>query len=133
MDPNPNNNSSFTNTLLTAIHNICLLYDPTHAVKSGATVPIKIALCDSNGNDVSSSGIVVTAVSLAQVSTSTTDIIEDAGNSNPDNNFRFDPTLGLAGGYVSNLKTTGLGTGTYNLGFTAGSDPTVHTVSFQVK
>jgi uncharacterized repeat protein (TIGR01451 family) len=133
IDPNPNNNSSFTNTLLTAIYHICLLYDPTHAVKSGATVPIKIALCDSNGNDVSSSSIVVTAVSLVQISTSTTDTIEDAGNSNPDNNFRFDPTLGATGGYIFNLKTTGLGTGTYNLGFTAGSDPTVHTVSFQVK
>jgi len=133
IDPNPNNNSSTANTTLTAIYNICLLYDPTHAVKSGATIPIKISLCDSNGNDVSSSSIVVTAVSLVQVSTSTTDTIEDAGNSNPDNNFRFDPTLGVAGGYVFNLKTTGLGTGTYNLGFTAGSDPTVHTVSFQVK
>lgn len=133
IDPNPNNNSSFANTTLTAIYNTCLLYDPAHAVKSGATIPIKISLCDSGGNDVSSSSIVVTAVSLLQVSTSTTDTIEDAGNSNPDNNFRFDPTLGVAGGYVFNLKTTGLGTGTYNLGFTAGSDPTVHTVSFQVK
>jgi uncharacterized repeat protein (TIGR01451 family) len=133
IDPNLNNNSSTASTTLTAIYNICLLYDPTHAVKSGATIPIKIALCDSNGNDVSSSSIVVTAVSLVQVSTSTTDTIEDAGNSNPDNNFRFDATLGVAGGYVFNLKTTGLGTGTYNLGFTAGSDPTVHTVSFQVK
>jgi uncharacterized repeat protein (TIGR01451 family) len=133
IDPNLNNNSSTANTTLTAVYNICLLYDPTHAVKSGATIPIKISLCDSTGSDVSSSSIVVTAVSLVQVSTSTTDIIEDAGNSNPDNNFRFDPTLGVAGGYVFNLKTTGLGTGTYNLGFTAGSDPTVHTVSFQVK
>ena len=133
IDSNLNNNSSTANTTLTAIYNICLLYDPLHAVKSGATIPIKIALCDSNGNDVSSSSIVVTAVSLVQVSTSTTDTIEDAGNSNPDNNFRFDPTLGVAGGYVFNLKTTGLGTGTYNLGFTACSDPTVHTVSFQVK
>lgn len=133
IDPNLNNNSSTASTTLTAIYNICLLYDPTHAVKGGATIPIKIALCDSSGNDVSSSSIVVTAVSLVQVSTSATDTIEDAGNSNPDNNFRFDPTLGVAGGYIFNLKTTGLGTGTYNLGFTAGSDPTVHTVSFQVK
>lgn len=133
IDPNPNNNSSTASTTLTAIYNVCLLYDPTHAVKSGATIPIKISLCDSSGNDVSSSSIAVTAVSLVQVSTSTTDTIEDAGNSNPDNNFRFDPTLGVVGGYVFNLKTTGLGTGTYNLGFTAGSDPTVHTVSFQVK
>ena len=32
-----------------------------------------------------------------------------------------------------NLKTTGLATGTYLLGFTAGSDPIVHTAPFQIK
>ncbi|HZT40533.1 MAG TPA: hypothetical protein VFA07_00005, partial [Chthonomonadaceae bacterium] len=59
--------------------------------------------------------------------------LESAGDANPDNDFRFDCTLGMAGGYIFNLKTTGLGTGTYNLNFTAGSDPTTHSVQFQVK
>jgi hypothetical protein len=51
-----------------------------------------------------------------------------AGESNADSNFRFDN-----GSYIFNLKTTGLSTGTYNVYFTAGSDPVVHAVQFQVK
>ncbi len=45
--------SSDTATLSVSF-NICLLYDPTKAKKSGAAYPIKIALCDVNGNNVSS-------------------------------------------------------------------------------
>ena len=37
------------------------------------------------------------------------------------------------GGYIFNLSTSELGTGTYNLTFTAGNDPVPHSVSFQVK
>ena len=54
----------------------------------------------------------------------------DSGNANPDSNFRYDTTLG---GYIFNLSTSGLGTGTYTLSFTAGSDPTTHAVQFQVR
>jgi hypothetical protein len=43
------------------------LYDTTRAVRSGSTLPVKIALCDANNNDVSSSGVVVHATSLVQV------------------------------------------------------------------
>ncbi len=114
-------------------YNVCLLYDPTHAVKSGATIPLKLSLCDANGNDLSSSATIVTATSLIQVSTSTTDNIVDAGSSNEDNNFRFDSTLGSSGGYIFNLKTPGLAPGTYNLHFTAGADTTDHILVFQVK
>ncbi len=112
---------------------IGLLYDPTKAVKSGATIPIKIQLNDANGNDVSSSGIVVHATDVAMASTNAPGVLDDAGNANPDNDFRFDATLGSAGGYIFNLKTTGYTTGTYSLSFTAGNDPTTHTVQFQVK
>jgi hypothetical protein len=59
-------------------------------------------------------------------------ILDDAGSANPDNNFRFDPTLGTTGGYIFNLKTTGLATGTYAVSFVATGDPTTHTVQFQV-
>jgi hypothetical protein len=41
----------------------------------------------------------------------------DAGNANPDFDFRYDAALA---GYIFNLKTTGLGTGTYQLCFTVG-------------
>jgi hypothetical protein len=59
--------------------------------------------------------------------------LQDAGNANPDNDFRFDPTLGGTGGYIFNLKTTGLSTGTYNVSFTVSGDPVAHAVQFQVK
>ncbi|HEU5091473.1 MAG TPA: PxKF domain-containing protein, partial [Nitrospira sp.] len=119
--------SSDTATLSVSF-NICLLYDPTKAVKSGAAYPVKIQLCDGNGNNVSSADIVVHAVNVQHVSTSAFGDVLTAGNANEDNNFRFSD-----GTYILNLKTTGLSTGTYKLYFTAGDDPTLHSVEFQVK
>jgi hypothetical protein len=119
--------SSDTATL-NVTFNICLLYDPNKAVKSGATYPIKIQLCDVNGNNVSSADIVVTAVGVTKVSSTIDGEVITSGSANADNNFRFDN-----GTYILNLKTTGLSTGVYNLSFTAGSDPVIHTVEFQVK
>jgi hypothetical protein len=112
---------------------VCLLYDPTKAVQSGATIPIKLQLCDGNGNDLSSSSIAVHATSVSQISTSTSSEVEDFGNSNPDDDFRFDATLGSTGGYIFNLKTTGLSTGTYSLNFTVTGDSFVYAADFEVK
>ena len=119
--------SSDTATL-SVTFNICLLYDPTKAVKSGATYPIKIQLCDINGNNVSSADIVLQALNIEQISNSATGDVITAGSANADDNFRFDE-----GFYILNLKTTGLATGTYKLYFTAGDDPVTHSVQFQVK
>ena len=119
--------SSDTATLSVSF-NICLLYDPAKAVKSGAAYPIKIQLCDASGNNVSSADIVLQAVNIEQVSTSVSDEVITSGSANADNNFRFED-----GSYIFNLKTTGLATGTYKLYFTAGDDPTLHSVQFQVK
>jgi len=58
---------------------------------------------------------------------------EDAGNANPDSDFRYDATLGPAGGYIFNLKTSGLPGGTFVLQFNAGSDPLPHSATFGVK
>jgi hypothetical protein len=119
--------SSDTATLSVSF-NICLLYDPNKAVKSGAAYPIKIQLCDVNGMNVSSAGTVVHALNIQQISTMAYGDVITSGNANEDNNFRFDN-----GAYILNLKTTGLSTGTYNLYFTAGDDPVLHSVQFQVK
>jgi hypothetical protein len=119
--------SSDTGTL-SVTFNICLLYDPTKAVKSGAAYPIKIQLCDINGNNVSSATTVLHATNVQQVSTSIMGDVITSGGANEDNNFRFDN-----GYYILNLKTTGLSTGTYKLYFTAGDDPVLHSVEFQVK
>jgi len=110
---------------------ICPLFDQTRSVKSGATFPIKLQLCDANGNDVSSSAIVVQAMSVTSIS-GVPGTLDAPGNANPDNNFRFDATLGPAGGYIFNLSTGGLASGTYSLQFTAGSDPVTHSVNFGV-
>lgn len=118
---------------VTPAYNVCPLYDQTKAVKSGATIPIKLQLCDANGANLSSSNVVVTATTLTRVSDNAPGTIQDSGNANPDTNFRYDPILGGTGGYIFNLSTKGLASGTYKLSFAAGSDSTVHSVQFQVK
>jgi len=59
--------------------------------------------------------------------------VQDAGNANPDYDFRYDASLGDTGGYIFNLKTTGLATGSYVLKFQAGTDPAIYSAPFQVK
>jgi hypothetical protein len=115
------------------LYNVCPLYDPTKAVKSGSTIPIKFELCDSTGNSLSSSAITVHATSVALTSNSISGVVEDSGHANPDTDFRFDATLGATGGYIFNLRTSGLTTGTYNLNFTVTGDSFVYAASFQVK
>lgn len=46
---------------------MCLLYDSTKAVKRGSTAPIKLKVCDSSGNDLSSTAINVHAISVIKV------------------------------------------------------------------
>lgn len=56
--------------------------------------------------------------------------LDDAGNANPDFNFRYDASLD---GYIFNLSTRGFATGTYLLFFTVAGDPVEHSLEFQVK
>jgi len=114
-------------------YHVCLLYDPTKAVHSGATIPIKLDLCDGSGNDLSSPSITVHAVGITQTSTTISGTVQDSGNANPDDDFRFDSTLGTTGGYIFNLKTIGLATGSYNLNFTVTGDSFVYAAPFQVR
>ena len=123
-----NFNSANGSGTLTVGYGIVTLYDQTKVHQSGSTIPIKLEITDANGHNISSAGTAVTAVGMALVSSSVYGPVEDSGNANPDNNFRFDTNS-----YIFNLKTTGLSTGVYNLYFTAGSDPTLHTVQFQIK
>jgi hypothetical protein len=78
-------------------------------------------------------GVGVTAKELVQVSTGITGPAPDAGGANPGGHFRYDCTLGPSGGYIYNLATAGLTTGTYELRFSVTSDPFDHAVRFQVK
>jgi probable HAF family extracellular repeat protein len=126
--------SGFTHATLwqaaTVSYQICPLYASNVAKKSGSVYPIKIRLCDSAGNNMSASSIVVHAVSVTKTSTNVPGELNDTGNANPDFDFRYDPTLE---GYVFNLSTKGYSTGTYNLNFTAGADPATHAAAFAVK
>jgi hypothetical protein len=103
------------------------LYDPTKAVKSGATLPVKLQLCDGSGNNLSSSSLTLHAVSITQSSTSISGAVQDSGNANPDNDFRFD-----GGRYIFNLNTLGMAAGSYNLNFTVTGDSFVYSTPFQV-
>ena len=117
-----------------APYKVCLLYDPAKAVNSGATDPIKLQLCDGSGNDLSSSATAVHATGITQVSTSISGGVQSSGNANPNNDFRFDSTLGSTGGYIFNLSTKGLAAGAYNLNFTVkGVSYSGYAAPFQVK
>lgn len=116
------------------VYNICVLYDQNKAHKAGSTIPIKFQLCDPAGNNLSSAAITVTAIGIMKTSDNAFGPVEDSGHANPDGNFRYDPALsGAGGGYLFNLGTKGLSTGTYLLGLVAGNDPTIYTVQFKVK
>src|SRR2546423_10225079 len=82
-------NASSATVSYTVAYNVCLLYDTTHAQKAGSTVPIRLQLCDADGKNVSTAGVAVTAVRLVMVSTGASFVVDDAGNANPDGNFRF--------------------------------------------
>ena len=103
-----------------------LSYDSTKAVNSGATIPVKLQLCDASGNNLSSSSKTLHAASIIQTSDSISGPVELSGNANPDNDFRFDATLGITGGYIFNLKTKDLARGTYNLNFTVTGDSYIY-------
>jgi hypothetical protein len=111
-------------------YGIQALFDQTKAHKSGSTVPIKVRLVDANGNNVSSSSIALHALSVIQVSSQASTVLDDAGNSNPDYDFRYDAATSS---YIFNLKTTGYSTGSYMLNFSAGGASAAYSVAFQVR
>jgi hypothetical protein len=126
---NPVNSGSIN---LVVQYGICYLYDQTKAVQHNATVPIKLQLCDAAGHNLSSSAITVTATTVALVSGGS-GLVEDSGNANPDDNFRYDPTLP---GYIFNLSTKPLVSGTWRLSFRSSNDPagaSPYTAGFGVK
>jgi hypothetical protein len=113
---------------LNITYGVCLGYDPDKAHKSGSTIPIKLQLCGADGPIPGSSSIVVQATQLVRESNQAMGEVEDAGQANPDDNFRL---VGV--GYMFNLQTKGLTTGVYRLVFTVTGDPEPHSVLFQIR
>jgi IPT/TIG domain/Bacterial Ig-like domain (group 3) len=99
---------------------IVALYDQTRVINSGANVPIKVALQDAFGNNVSSASIVVTVAGLSP---------SPAPGTPPSGPFSF-VTFDTGPGYLLNVKTRHYPAGTYTLSFTATGDPVIHTVQF---
>jgi hypothetical protein len=114
-------------------YKLLLLYDPAKANKAGSTAPIKLQLADGAGVNLSSAGTVVHALGVSPLTSTNYGPVNDAGNSNPGQNFRYDPGLGAGGGYIFNLETTGFASGAYYLYFTVGSDTHVYTTQFQIR
>lgn len=118
---------------LTVGYGITALYDQTQVKKAGSTEPVSLTLTDVSGRNLSSPSITVTAIVLVQAETNNTVAVQDAGNSNPGLSFRFDSSLAPGGGYIFNLKTTGLAAGTWHLMFTVAGDPVQHSVEIRVR
>lgn len=111
-------------------YTLCRLYDAEAGHHAGSAVPIRLQLCDTEGDNLSDPGLVVTATGLTNLSTGETAAPKAAGKANPDGIFRYDASLA---GYVFNLKTSGLSAGTWELAFTVtGSDGVAYTTGFVV-
>lgn len=107
------------------------LFDQTKANKVGSTIPIKLQMVNDAGTNVSASALPLKARNLVWLGSNTTSTVIDAGNANPDLNFRYDSGLR---GYIFNLKTTGLKAGSYALSFYVGTERSFfYTVKFEVK
>lgn len=88
-------------TQVTVRHSVCLLYDPNVAKKSGSTYPIKVRLCDTSGRSLSSSSTVLHAIGVTKISSNAPAALDDAGNANPDFDFRYDAG---SDAYIFNLN-----------------------------
>jgi len=112
-------------------HEVCPHFDQERAYKLNSTIPIRLQLCDASGQNLSSADLVVTATGLVKIDgTAATGVVEDAGNANPDNGFRYAPDLGS---YVYNLRTKDLSAGTWELRFTVSGDPATYSVRFDLR
>ena len=123
-------NTASQSVSYTVTYGVCVLYDQDKAHRRGSTVPIKLQVCDAAGGNVSAAAIEVNAAGLTKQDSSASGDVEAPGTANPDDNFRFDADLV---GYIFNLSTNDLSTGTWLLSFTVAGDPVTHTVRFDVR
>ncbi|MBN9521332.1 right-handed parallel beta-helix repeat-containing protein [bacterium] len=123
---------SSATTYITIFYEARTLTDLSKAFKAGRAIPIKLLLVDANGSNVSSAWVTVAAIRLERANADgsrTVVHLEDTGNANPGNLFRYDAGLG---GYIFNLSTKGLSAGTYDFTWTAEGDPTEHKLALRL-
>jgi probable HAF family extracellular repeat protein len=124
----PNYDITYANGTLSITYKLCIRFDQTRAVRAGSTIPIRLDLCTVSGISASSPSVVLKTATLRKVSAAASTDVQDSGDANPDLDFRY-----LSPGYIFNLKTTGLTTGTWDLVFSVTGDPLEHDVTFQVR
>lgn len=98
--------------------------------RAGSTIPVRVKLLDASGRNISAANATLKAVSIMPTAGGSTVPVNDAGRSNPNGFFRFDPTLG---GYVFNLSTRGLKTGSYQLSIEGPDKPFRYAVAIQIR
>ena len=103
---------------------------PESLTKKGSTVSLRLQLCDVGNTIFSTASITLSAQNLGIVDKTAFSYVDSSGKVNPDNNFRYD--LDFLG-YIFNLSTNDLSTGTWALTFTVTGDPLTHTIYFDVR
>jgi hypothetical protein len=126
-------NTTSQTVTYTVAYQVCALYDQSKSYKAGSTVPLKLQLCDTNSANFSSSSLVVHAIGLTKIDNTASNDLASGTPANPDNNFRYDPALGGSGGYIYNLSTKGLSTGTWAMDFTVTGYSQTHRILFDLK
>jgi hypothetical protein len=111
------------------LYSVARLDDASRPHRRGSTIPLKIRVLNGDVN-VSTAALQVVVTTVRQVTSATVGSVQDAGNANPDGGFRYSDAIG---GYVYNLSTVGLATGTYELQFRIGNDTTPYMQLFQVR
>jgi beta propeller repeat protein len=99
--------------------------------KLGRTIPVKIVLTDSNGQNVPSAVVTlsVSRITDAILGTETEVLLDASGNANTGNLFRYDASSGQ---YIYNLNTKGYAKGTYRL-YARPDDGKSYSVDFSLK
>jgi uncharacterized repeat protein (TIGR01451 family) len=105
-----------------------LLFPNTQPVHAGLPLPIILELTNVSEKDVSAANITVTATSLVGPN-GVTLTPKSFLNANSNGVFLFVP---IVNNYLFTLDTSKLASGTYTLYYTAGKDPTQHSLTFLV-
>ena len=109
---------------------MALLYNSTTAVRSGSTLSVKVELEDAAGNDLSSSGIAVTAQCVVlQPSSSCSTPVRTL---NQAFSFVAASRKGGPAAYNLSLNTRGLTRGSYDVVVSVAGDPTAHVAPFAI-
>ncbi len=121
-------NSTTGSCSYTVTYGIALQYNTNYAWASGNTVPIRLALVDYYGTNLSSKSIPLTAVSVTDTKTAAKLSPTAAGGSNT--SFVFYPS---PNGYLYTLSTKGYTSSSYTLDFVAPGDPVIHHAPFLIR